>query len=265
MGEIEMPEGLDEETQAGEGDVAPGSPNAPAQTGEGDEGEGAGKGEGSEKKGAWTKEQAEITRLQQERAELQTKVAQAERAALVASARLELQNRQSPAAAPAARAARTPEEQLATDAINKIVRDELDMDRPALKATLNSLKGGIGNAAVSAMDASMRADPDAYPHYAEVREVLMQYAREQGGSLTPEGFEYAYSRLERPLETRDRKARRAATAKAKTGRRESLNAAPLPGAGGAGGGNAEITVADLKDPSKVSDDQLAAMIEDCPE
>ena len=72
MGEMQEPDVLDEEFDQddGEGDAAPESLSAPAQTGDGEEGEDTGEGEGSEQQaGGWSKETAALTRAQQERAD----------------------------------------------------------------------------------------------------------------------------------------------------------------------------------------------------
>ncbi len=248
-----------------EGDAAPESPNVPAETGEGEEGKGEGEGEGSEKKGeAWSKDKAEVTRLQQEKAELLKGKEEAERTAMVASARLELSRRQAttPTAAETRAVERTPDQKAAARAVNEIVREELGMDLTELKSTLSGLKGGIGQSAVSAMDARFSADPEAFPHYAALRTDLLQYAREQKGSLTPEGFEYAFLKLQQPLLRQERKVSRAAKAKATTEQRDKLNAAKLPGGGGADGGEKVISLADLSDPKKVSNEDLERMMDE---
>ena len=248
-----------------EGDAAPESQGAPEESGEGAAGEGAGEGEGSEKKGAaWTKDKADITRLQQEKAEQATEIAELKRARLGDAARQELARRR--ASEPQAKAEPTlsDEDEATYGAIDKLVKKKTGKSLSDLIDGQSSLAGNVRNADISAIDAEMRANPDRYPHYADFREVLLEHAA-NSPQMTRDGFKYAYSELEGPRRVEASKSRRAAKAKATTTKRDAINGAPLPGGGNAGGGSAGdrvISREDLGDPSKVSDADLERMMDE---
>ena len=154
-------------------------------------------------------------------AELAEKLATADKERAVAQIRAEMSQRTAQGReAPKAAEPLSEDEKAAEEAVDRIFRRKTGMSMDEAVSRIGRNEAGVGNAAVASQDLAMTADPDAFPHYAEVRDQLRGIVAERGGKMSPEEYRFAYSELSRPLAKQARVSRRNAAAKAK--RRASI-------------------------------------------